>query len=79
MVLITQQRNVTVGSALWLRLTNLHTLMFSDRYHLTAFCVCLIFSLDDGSHALDNVFQSLQDVSFVIAVGCLREGESCVL
>ena len=35
MVLITQQRNVTVGSTLSLRLTNLHTFMFSGRYHLT--------------------------------------------
>ena len=35
MVLITQQWNVTVGSTLSLRLTNLHTFMFSGRYHLT--------------------------------------------
>ena len=35
--------------------------------------------LDDRSHAMDSLFQSLQGVSFVAVVECLSEGESRVL
>ena len=74
----TSERNVTAGSVLIPGLVDLEKFMLSDRYHLS-FHVNSSLSLDDGSHAVDNLFQSLQDVSFVVVVECLPEGESRVI
>ena len=79
MDLKTSEQNVT-GSVLRPGLADLQKFMFSDRYHLAATTlarVCL--PLNGGPHAMDNVFQLLQDVSFVVAVECPSEGGNRIL
>ena len=71
MDLNTSERKVTAGSVLTPGLVYLQKFMFSDRYHLTASAL----TLNDGFHAMDNLFQSLQEISFVVAVKCLPEDE----
>ena len=80
MDLNTSERNVTAGSVLIAGLVDLQKFIFSDRYHLIASTLTRVCpSMTGGSHAMDSLFQLLQDVSFVVAVECFPEGESRVL
>ena len=79
MDLTTSERNVTAGSALTAELVNLQKFIFRDRCHLKVFRVKSSFSLHEGSYAMDNLLQSLQDVSFLVTAECLPAGESHVL
>ena len=75
MDLTTSERNVTAGSALTAELVDL----LSDRCHLKVFRVKSSFSVHEGSFAMDNLHQSLQDVTFLVTAECLPEGGSQVL
>ena len=79
MDLTTSKRNVTAGSALTAELVDLQKFMFSDRCHLKVFRVKSSFSVHEGSFAMDNLLQSLQDVTFLVTAECLPEGGSQVL
>ena len=79
MDLTTSERNVTAGSALTAELVDLQKFMFSDRCHLKVFRVKSSFSVHEGSFAMDNLHQSLQDVTFLVTAECLPEGGSQVL
>ena len=46
--------------------------------NLNSFHVNSSLLLNDVSHAMDNLFQSLQEVSFVVAFELLPKGESRV-
>ena len=59
------------------RLVDLQKFIFSDRCHLAASTLARVCPSMTGLK--DNVFQSLQDVSFVVAVEFLPEGDSRVL
>ena len=45
--------------------------MFSDRYHLTGSTLAWVCPLNDRCHALDNIFQSLKDVFFVLLLNII--------
>ena len=75
MDLNTSEQNVTAGSVLTPGLVDLQKFMFSDRYHLTASALVRVCPWMTGL----NLLQLLDDMSSVVTVECLPEGESHVL
>ena len=68
MDLNTTERNITARSVLTPGLVDFQKFIFGDRYHVTTSALAQVFSHNDRSHAMDNLFQSLQNVSCVVAV-----------
>ena len=73
------EQNVTARSVLTPGLVELLKFMLFEEIPFDSLLVSSSLSLDDRSHAMDNLFQSLQDVSFVVDVECLLEGENHVI
>ena len=73
------EKNVTARSVLTPELVELLKFMFFEEIPFDSLLVSSSLSLDDRSRAMDNLFQSLQDVSFVADVECLPEGENRVI
>ena len=73
------EKNVTARSVLTPGLVELLKFMLFEEIPFDSLLVSSSLSLDDRSHAMDNLFQSLQDVSFVVDVECLLEGENHVI
>ena len=73
------EQNVTARSVLTPGLVELLKFMLFEETPFDSLLVSSSLSLDDRSHAMDNLFQSLQDVSFVVDVECLLEGENHVI
>ena len=75
----TSEQNVTAGTILMPGLVDLQKFMFSDRYHLTAPTLVRVCLSMTGLMLWITSFNRCKDVSFVVALGRLPEGESHVL
>ena len=70
--------NITARSVFMPGLVDLQKFMFSDRYHLTAPTLVRVCLSMTGLMLWITSFNRCKDVSFVVALGRLPEGESHV-